>query len=125
MKIRVLYPILLMGALLLAARAAASATLQVGAAKVDITPAADAALPMSGYADRVEGFKGIHDHIYARAIVAWKLMNDIALAGVSGEVLIMINEHLKKQSSSVRDDYGHARQWLERVYSRRCRVPAD
>ena len=44
-------------------------TLRAGAAKVDITPAADAALPMSGYAGRTEGFKGIHDHIYARAIV--------------------------------------------------------
>ncbi len=43
--------------------------LQAGAAKVDITPAADAALPMSGYGGRTEGFKGIHDHIYARAIV--------------------------------------------------------
>jgi hypothetical protein len=41
----------------------------VGTAKIDITPSADAALPMSGYADRKEGFKGIHDHIYARAIV--------------------------------------------------------
>jgi hypothetical protein len=44
-------------------------TLQAGAAKVDITPAPDAALPMSGYDDRKGGFKGIHDHIYARAIV--------------------------------------------------------
>jgi neutral ceramidase len=44
-------------------------TFQAGAAKVDITPAPDAALPMSGYAGRKEGFKGIHDHIYARAIV--------------------------------------------------------
>src|SRR5215831_11511658 len=52
-----------------AALTAESGTLQVGAAKVDITPSADAALPMSGYADRKEGFKGIHDHIYARAIV--------------------------------------------------------
>ena len=43
--------------------------LSAGAAKVDISPAADAALPMSGYAGRTAGFKGIHDHIYARAIV--------------------------------------------------------
>jgi hypothetical protein len=49
--------------------AAETGTLQAGAAKVDITPAPDAALPMSGYAGRKEGFKGIHDHIYARAIV--------------------------------------------------------
>jgi neutral ceramidase len=48
---------------------AQAGTLQAGAAKVDITPAADAALPMSGYASRKEGFKGIHDHIYVRAIV--------------------------------------------------------
>jgi hypothetical protein len=43
--------------------------LRVGAAKIDITPAPDAALPMSGYANRTEGFKGIHDPIYVRAIV--------------------------------------------------------
>jgi hypothetical protein len=36
---------------------------------VDITPAADAALPMSGYGGRTQGFKGIHDPIYVRAIV--------------------------------------------------------
>ena len=45
------------------------AGLHAGAAKVDITPAPDAALPMSGYANRTGGFQGIHDHIYARAIV--------------------------------------------------------
>src|SRR4051812_46478643 len=47
----------------------AGAALQVGAAKVEITPAADAALPMSGYANRTQGFKGIHDPVYVRAIV--------------------------------------------------------
>jgi len=54
---------------LLPTLAAKGGTLAAGAAKVDITPSADAALPMSGYANRKEGFKGIHDHIYARAIV--------------------------------------------------------
>jgi neutral ceramidase len=44
-------------------------TLRVGASRVDITPAADAALPMSGYAGRTQGFRGIHDHVYVRAIV--------------------------------------------------------
>src|SRR4051794_27011034 len=47
----------------------ASAALRAGAARVDITPAPDAALPMSGYANRTQGFKGIHDPIYVRAIV--------------------------------------------------------
>jgi neutral ceramidase len=53
----------------LPAFAAETGTLQAGAAKVDITPAADAAIPMSGYANRTGGFQGIHDPIYARAIV--------------------------------------------------------
>ena len=44
-------------------------TLRVGAARVDITPAPDAALPMAGYASRTVGFRGIHDHVFVRAIV--------------------------------------------------------
>src|SRR5712671_4422887 len=44
-------------------------TLRAGAARVVITPPADAALPMSGYAGRTQGFRGIHDDIYVRAIV--------------------------------------------------------
>src|SRR5262245_4457227 len=44
-------------------------TLRAGAARVSITPAPDAALPMSGYAGRTEGFKGIHDDLNVRAIV--------------------------------------------------------
>ena len=60
---------LLLVACALAAPGAERGTLQVGAARVDITPPADAALPMSGYSGRKQGFQGIHDHIYARAIV--------------------------------------------------------
>src|SRR6266851_742338 len=61
--------LLLLGVSTMPAFAAETGTLQAGSAKVDITPSADAALPMSGYAGRQEGFKGIHDHIYTRAIV--------------------------------------------------------
>jgi hypothetical protein len=43
--------------------------LRVGAARIDITPATDAALPMSGYAGRTQGFRGIHDNVFVRAIV--------------------------------------------------------
>src|SRR5215470_1976301 len=43
--------------------------LRAGAARIDITPTADAALPMSGYAGRTQGFRGIHDNVYVRAIV--------------------------------------------------------
>lgn len=60
--------LLVMASLPLALRAE-NVAFQAGAAKVDITPSGDAALPMSGYADRKEGFQKIHDHIYTRAIV--------------------------------------------------------
>jgi neutral ceramidase len=54
---------------LMAARTSGAAPLRAGASRVDITPAADAALPMAGFASRTQGFKGIHDHVYVRAIV--------------------------------------------------------
>lgn len=60
---------LLKGAFALASFGAHAGALSVGAAKVDITPPADAALQMSGYAGRTQGFSSVHDHIYARAIV--------------------------------------------------------
>src|SRR5215510_9139015 len=51
------------------ASAARGGPFRVGAARVDITPAADAALPMGGYGGRTQGFRGIHDNVYVRAIV--------------------------------------------------------
>lgn len=59
----------LCGLFSLATGVAEGGTLRVGAARVDITPAPDAALPMAGYAGRTEGFRGIHDHVFVRAIV--------------------------------------------------------
>jgi len=65
-KVRVLF---LCGLCVIAARPLTAGPLRAGAARVDITPAADAALPMAGFASRSQGFKGIHDHVYVRAIV--------------------------------------------------------
>ena len=65
----------LAGAVFLCVFSAASAgaawagPLRAGAARVDITPTPDAALPMAGYASRTQGFRGIHDNVYVRAIV--------------------------------------------------------
>lgn len=61
--------ILIVYTLAAASFGAAAGTLSAGSARVDITPPADAALPMSGYDGRKQGFRGIHDHIYVRAIV--------------------------------------------------------
>lgn len=56
--------------LLLAASlsAAQKHELRAGAARMDITPGREDALPLSGYAARKEGHKGIHDNLYIRAI---------------------------------------------------------
>jgi neutral ceramidase len=61
--------VLLWGLISATVRTAECGPLRVGAARVDITPAADAALPMAGYGGRTQGFRGIHDRIYVRAIV--------------------------------------------------------
>jgi neutral ceramidase len=61
--------LLLCGVSFLSARGAEGGPLRAGAARVDITPAADAALPMAGYGGRTQGFRGIHDHLFVRAIV--------------------------------------------------------
>jgi len=98
---------LVAASLLLTVRAEAQ-TLQAGAAKVDITPSPDAALPMSGYADRKEGFKGIHDHIFARAIVfgdgtrlaavvAWELI------GVPNTVWEELSQRIARETGIPRD----------------------
>jgi neutral/alkaline ceramidase-like enzyme len=53
--------------------------LRAGAASVDITPAADAGLPMAGYGGRTQGSAGIHDSIFVRAIVLDDGVTQVAL----------------------------------------------
>ena len=55
--------------------------LRVGAAKIDITPVADSALPLSGYGGRTDGFKAIHDDLNVRAIVVDDGTSQAALIG--------------------------------------------
>jgi len=59
---------LLLGVWCLTASGADKAPLRAGAARIDITPDENAALPMSGYRGRKQGFQKIHDNIYVRAI---------------------------------------------------------
>jgi len=86
----------------LVAYAGPRGNLQVGAARVDITPAPDAALPMEGYGSRTQGFQRIHDHIYARAVVlsdgssqaallAWELI------GVPNHVWEELSQRISKE----------------------------
>jgi hypothetical protein len=74
----------------------------VGAARVDITPAPDAALPMSGYAGRTQGFQRIHDHIYVRAIVLRDGSSQVALVaweliGVPNHVWEELSQRIAKE----------------------------
>lgn len=55
--------------LLLLAACAHAADFRAGAARVDITPSPDAALRLSGYESRTQGFTAIHDKLFIRALV--------------------------------------------------------
>jgi hypothetical protein len=93
----------LLGILALAAFGADTGTLQVGAARVDITPPEDAALPMSGYSGRKEGFQKIRDRIYARAIVLHDGANSAAivtweLIGVPNPVWSQVSQQVAKET---------------------------
>jgi hypothetical protein len=76
-------------------------TLRAGAAKVDITPPADSALPMSGYASRTDGFQEIHDPLFIRAIVIDDGANQAAIVTWD---LIFVSEDLWQRVSKVIHD---------------------
>ncbi len=63
---------------------------RAGAARVEITPAADAALPMAGYGARVEPHKGVHDSLYVRALVLDDGERKAAL--VSCDIIFITND---------------------------------
>ncbi len=84
--------------------AADEGSLRAGAAKVDITPPAGAALPMSGYANRKEGFKGIHDNIYVRAIVVDDGNTQVAL--VAWELIFAPNAVWEEASQRIAREAG-------------------
>lgn len=103
--------VLVAGVVLMPGPGADTGALQAGAARVDITPAADAALPMSGYAGRQEGFKGIHDRIYARAIVVSDGARHAAL--VSWELIGVPNAVWEELSERIARETGIQPEYLQ------------
>jgi hypothetical protein len=87
--------------------AADKGILRAGAAKVDITPAADAALQMSGYANRTAGFKGIHDDLNVRAIVVDDGSAQAAI--ISYEIIGLSNAFWEKMTERITRETGIAR----------------
>src|SRR5918995_3691923 len=78
--------------------------LRAGASRFVITPAADAALPMSGYSGRKAGFKSIHDDLHVRAIVVDDGTSQAALIaceviGVSDALWQKIAERLTRETA--------------------------
>jgi neutral ceramidase len=90
--------------LLAAVLRADGGALRAGAARVDITPPADAALPMSGYGNRTQGFKGIHDNIFVRAIVLDDGTTQVAL--IAWELLYVPDFVWSDVSSQIAADLG-------------------
>jgi neutral ceramidase len=92
-----------------AANKPSSGTLRAGAAKVDITPAPDLALPMSGYGGRTEGFKAIHDDLNVRAIVvddggSQAALIGCELIGISHALWEKLMDRLTKETRIPRDN---------------------
>ncbi|MGH8639548.1 MAG: neutral/alkaline non-lysosomal ceramidase N-terminal domain-containing protein, partial [Burkholderiales bacterium] len=82
---------------------AQTGTLRAGAARVDITPAPEAALPMSGYGGRKEGFKAIHDDLNVRAVVVDDGTSQAALIaceviGISSDLWAKITGRLTREA---------------------------
>jgi hypothetical protein len=83
-------------------------TLRAGAARVEITPGADSALPMSGYASRTEGHQRVHDPLYVRAVVVEDGARRAALVGfdlifVPEDFWSRVSERLSKENGIARD----------------------
>ena len=88
---------------------ATAGKLRAGASRIVITPAPDAALPMSGYSGRKAGFKSIHDDLHVRAIVVEDGMNQAALIaceviGISHDLWQKITERLTRETAIPRDN---------------------
>jgi hypothetical protein len=86
----------------------ARTNLRAGASRVDITPAPDAALPMSGYANRTAGFKSVHDALNVRAIVVDDGATQAALIGcevigISGALWEKIADRVTQETRIPRD----------------------
>jgi hypothetical protein len=86
-----------------------SYALRAAAAAVNITPAPDAALPMSGYAGRTDGFKAIHDDLNVRAIVVADGNTQAAIIGcevigIASDLWDRIVSRLTKETSIPREN---------------------
>ena len=76
--------------------------ISAGTAKTNITPAVP--IPMSGYRSRTEPFAGVHDSIFARAIVFSDGENKAAI--VSAEIIGFSNSFCEETSGLIEKEVG-------------------
>ncbi len=80
--------------------------ISAGTARVNITPAIP--IPMSGYRSRTKPFDGIHDSIYARAIVFSDGENKAAV--LSAEIIGFSNSFCEETASLIEQEVGIKRE---------------
>ena len=88
--------------------AAESGGFRAGAARIDITPAADAGLPMGGYPNREGPMVGVRDDLHVRAIVVDDGATQAAL--VSVEVIGMSVPFWERMTARIASETGIARE---------------
>ena len=86
--------------------AASKNPLQVGTSKILITPSTP--IPMAGYAGRKGPFKGVHDDLYARAVVYSDGVNKAAtitveLSGISNSIWDDVTTRIEKETGIKKD----------------------
>ena len=84
----------------------ATGEISAGTARINITPALP--IPMSGYRSRTRPFEGIHDSIYARAIVFSDGENKAAI--ISAEIIGFSNSFCEETSSLIEQELGIKRE---------------
>jgi hypothetical protein len=86
--------------------AAPKSSLKVGTAKIKITPTTP--IPMAGYAARKGPFKGVHDDLYARAVVFSDGVNKAAtvtveVSGLSNAIWADVTTRIEKETGIKKD----------------------
>ncbi|HBL77163.1 MAG: hypothetical protein A2W90_18665 [Bacteroidetes bacterium GWF2_42_66] len=82
--------------------------LQAGAAKILITPRTP--IPMSGYGGRKDPFKGVHDDIFARAVVVSDGVNKAAI--ISAEVIGFSHSFWEDCTNLISKETGIPREYI-------------
>ena len=112
MKSYIRIPVLLVGSLLITLFFSqgiySQNTLSAGTATINITP--EEPIPMSGYGSRKGPFDGIHDSIYARALVFSDGENKAAL--ISAELIGFSDEFCDEVSAGIESKTGIHKEFI-------------